>query len=100
MLWLALALILAIPTWLGITPPGRDTAPRRFVGRCLLYGVVAGALMSGAVWVASPHVPTGSNLLYGAAMGAVAGAALGLVVGIPWMLIARVKPGKHEPPAV
>ena len=100
MLWLALALILAIPVWLGTARPGQDTAPQRFVGRCLLYGVVAGALMSGAVWLASPHVATGRNLLYGPAMGAVAGAALGLLVGVPWMLIARAKPGKHEPPAV
>ena len=99
MLWLALALILAIPVWLGIARPGRDTAPRRFVGRVLLYGVVTGALLSGVVWLASPQVPTGSNLLYGPAMGALAGAALGLLLGIPWMLIARAKPEKHEPPA-
>ena len=100
MLWLALALILAIPAWLGLAPPGRDMAPRRFVGRCLLYGVVAGSLMSGAAWLASPHVPTGRNVLYGPAMGAVTGAALGLLVGVPWMLIARAKPRKHGPPAV
>lgn len=98
-LWIALALIIAIPAWLGLSRPGSDTTARRLVGRCLLYGVVAGALASGGMWLASADVPTSSSLLYGPAIGAAAGAAVGLCVALPRMFIARVRQGKHEPPA-
>ena len=90
MIWLAIALILAVPAWLGLTRAA-DSPPRRFIGRCVVLGLILGMLVSGGLWLASPHVPTGWNLLRGPVWGAAGGAAVGLIVGLPWMIRQRYR---------
>lgn len=100
MLWVLLALLLAVPAWLGIARSGTDTRVRRWVGRCLVCGTGIGVFLSGIMWLGSVHVPTGANLLWGPLLGASVGAAFGLVTGALWLLIARWRRGSSDSPAV
>ena len=100
MLWILLALGLAIPAWLGITRRGTETHVRRWVGRCLVGGVAIGAAFSGMMWLGVVHFPTGANLLSGPLIGASAGAAFGLVTAAVWVVIARLRSRRSNSPAV
>lgn len=100
MIWILLAVVLAVPTWLGITRSGPETYVRRWIGRCLIGGLAIGAMFSGAVWVGSVHVPTGANLLWGPLAGASTGAAVGLVTAAVWLVIVRLRRGKLGAPSV
>lgn len=96
MIWICIALILAIPAWLGLVRPG-EAAPRRFIGRSLIVGVILGALFSVALFLTSPHVPLGRNLLYPPLLGGAACTLLGLSIGLPWMFFARSRRAHKSP---
>ena len=98
MLWILLAVVLAIPAWLGISRPGTETQARRWVGRCLVWGIAIGAALSGMMWLGSIHVPTSANLLWGPLLGASGGAFCGLVTAAVWLVSARLgKRGSNSP---
>jgi hypothetical protein len=99
-LWILIALVLAIPAWLGITRSGTETDARRWVGRCLVWGIGIGAVFSGMMWLSSVHVPTSTNLLWGPLIGASAGATFGLVSAALWLLVARWWKGRSDSPSV
>ena len=97
--WILLAVVLAIPAWLGITRPGTETHVRRWVGHCLLGGIAVGAVVSGMMWLGSVHIHTGSSLLLGPMIGGSAGAAVGLLTAAVWLVIARWRKGRSSSPA-
>jgi hypothetical protein len=89
--WIFLAVIIAVPAWLGITRPGIQTATRQFVGRCLIRGAAVGGIAGGVVWLAASP-PWGMAIVaYGAISGGSIGSATGLIVAACWALRARLR---------
>jgi hypothetical protein len=79
MLWIVLALILALPVLLGLVPGTDATGAQRLVLRCSLAGGAVGLLASGLLVIASPHIPLGANLAFPVLWGAIIGAGIGLL---------------------
>jgi hypothetical protein len=78
MLWIILALILALPVLLGLVPGTDAPGAQRLVLRCCIAGGFVGLLASGFLILASPNLPLGATLALPVLRGVVMGAGIGL----------------------
>jgi hypothetical protein len=62
MLWIILALILALPVLLGLVLGTDAPGAQRLVLRCCIAGGFVGLLASGFLILASPNLPLGATL--------------------------------------
>ena len=81
MIWLVILLIaigLAIPYWLGIAPP-KIARERRFIGRMVIAGLVAGLVLNTVLTLAWRHLDFDLSPFLVIMNGGAVGATIGLV---------------------
>jgi hypothetical protein len=78
MLWIILALLLALPVLLGLVPGSDATGAQRLVVRCCIAGGFVGLLGGAFILVASPNSRFAAALILPGLQGLLIGAGIGL----------------------